>query len=51
VAAVTNGRVAAARAMLVRMVGVVWGRAARHDFSSFLCPGSADTAERPSAAW
>jgi hypothetical protein len=51
VAAVTNGRMAAAGAMLVRMVGVIWCGAGGHRLSSFLCPGSGNTAVRPSAAW
>lgn len=51
VAAVAHGRVAATRAMPVRMVGVVGCGASGHRVSSFPCPGSADASVRPSAAW
>jgi len=51
VAAVAHGGVAATRTMLVSMVGVVRCGAGGHRKSSLPCPGSADTAVRPSAAW
>lgn len=51
VATVAHGGVSAAWRMLMRMVGVRWGRAGRHGIVSFSCPRSADTAVRLSAAW
>jgi hypothetical protein len=50
-AAVAHRGMAAARSMLMRMVGMGGGRAIRHGISSFPYPGSADTAVRLSAAW
>ena len=46
-----DGRVAATRPMLMSMVGMRRSRAGRHGVMSFLCPRSAETAVRPSAAW
>ncbi len=51
VAAVADGRVATTRSVLVGMVGMGRLGAGRHGVISFLCPGPADTAVRPSAAW
>lgn len=52
VAAVTHGRVATTRPVLVRMVGMVRSGTGGHGISSFPCPRSIrDTAVRPSAAW
>ena len=51
VAAVPDGGVATTRPMLVGMIGMGWRGAGRHGVISFLCPGSADTAVRSSAAW
>jgi hypothetical protein len=50
-ATMANGGMSAARPMLMRMVGVRWGRASRHEVISFPCPKSADTPVRLSAAW
>ena len=51
VPAVPNGGVPATRTVLVSVVGMVGRGASRHRGSSFPCPGSADIAVRPSAAW
>ena len=51
VVAVADGGMSAAWSMLMCMVGMGLGRAIRHGVKSFPCPGSADTAVRPSAAW
>jgi hypothetical protein len=50
VAAVTDGGVAAARPMLVSMVGMDRCGAGRHGVTSFPCPGFADTVVRLSVA-
>jgi hypothetical protein len=51
VATVAHGGMSAVRPVLMRMVGMGWGRARRHGMVSFLCPRSADTPVRLSAAW
>jgi hypothetical protein len=50
VAAMAHRGVPAVRAVLMGMIGMVWGRASRHRLSSFISPESVDTAVRPSAA-
>ena len=50
-ATMADGGMAAARPMLMLVVGVSWGRASRHRFISFPCPKSADIPVRLSAAW
>ena len=51
VPAVSHGGVPATRTVLVSVVRMVGRGASRHRVSSFPCPGSADIAVRPSAAW
>jgi hypothetical protein len=50
VIAVAHGRVPATRPMLMSVIRVVWFRTSGHGESSFLCPESAGTAARLSAA-
>jgi hypothetical protein len=49
-AGMPDGGMAASRAVRVRVVAMLRRSAGVHGFSSFPCPGAADTAARPSAA-
>ena len=51
VATVAHGRVPASQPVLMSMVSMGWSRTSRHRILSFLCPRSADTPVRLSAAW